>query len=63
MLPNNAGLFGASIGNEFYKREKKYGTICTILPFQWNLPIHYALLGGNERKANKPRWLQSDTIS
>jgi hypothetical protein len=53
MWPNNAGLFGASIGNALYKREKKHGTICTILPFQGNLPINYALLGGNGNTPKK----------
>jgi hypothetical protein len=41
MLPNNAGLFGASIGNALYKREKK--TWNNLHHFAFSMELAYSL--------------------
>jgi hypothetical protein len=45
--PNNAGLFGASIGSARYKREKKYAPAAVFCLFMGTSPINFGLLGGN----------------
>jgi len=39
--PNNAGLFGASIGSARYKREKKYAPSCRVLPIHEDIAYQF----------------------